>query len=695
MSNIQVDNGWKIEPERSEILTIIDDLCDPNTLPSIRRKRITTDEFGKICVDNKQIPYECLPYFFEKTYSIKTINPLTSTKADFCGIKYDIIIYDKIYSYMDHTSGAKQFLKDKQLHCQVGPADISADGKYKAYYAEGILHRVDGPAIVGPDDKTSAYALYGQKLSLYDFIQANKDASTSIGHRGEASYTITYWRDYAAVLGLDGTKVLLKKSNIRLNADTFLLELISRPLKNYEVMSYTHLSKQISPIYNFIRASGPWIYDTDAQKSRLLVKEPSVKTNLTFDKEYYNLSLETNEIGPDNELNIDLGFINNKEIFPHIFIKRDKLGKKHCADGPAVRTMSGKEYYYIYGVLLTKEEFETKRHDVDKNIYYWTNNFNELSNPSIACPAEIHPNGAKYHYLDGKLHNDIFPSIEMPGEDFVLNRYFIFGNEVSPDEFIHYRWVDKEISFIDEKNLLHREDGPAHIRFNENGEMIKKYFYHGKLLNSNEQMIEYCLNKKNINQDKGLDSVEVKLKLKNPIPKSAIKTYSVKTKGEPMNVKTIKAGQTGSDASDTRMQQVGSGAKLGLKKGALKITSEKAAQALSTVLPIPQSVPTERLVQLILLIGAGEIVDRLPDGLASKVGLNSDRRTEFSGVARYVSGEILGRDAVNIVHSFAPMLLDAVRQMSAEDIADLVEDQQTIEAANHEIEEEITFPIGR
>ena len=89
------------------------------------------------------------------------------------------------------------------------------------------------------------------------------------------------------------------------------------------------------------------------------------------------------------------------------------------------------------------------------------------------------------------------------------------------------------------------------------------------------------------------------------------------------------------------------------------------------------------LVQLMILLTSAELVERLPNSVGDKIGLSEDRRESFGGLSRFVSGEILGTKAVDIVTDLAPTLLDALRTMSATDIQSaaqtmVVEEQEEV-----------------
>jgi hypothetical protein len=683
---------WLTNKKYSIVLDEIRRMVEPGVLPSERREKISLVD-GQISICNLPVPHEMLPYFFENTYSIKTLSSSKySEKHPFSGTKYDLYIGNNLYSYVSHDDETIQFLKNGENHCTSGPAWISKDKTVKYHYLDGKLHNLNGAAERVGNKKT--YAINGEKLSLLDFVLSNPKSERKTEIRGSEFYSIAYLKQHAALTGLDNTKALLKKTDESPNIDNFLLELIGNPMPGFRVINYSNISSRLQPLYEFIKNSGPWDYDTNKFETRISLHHTG--TYLAFNKETKVLVFNSNEFESHRRMEFDLSFeggIPNQ--FPNIYVKYDALGRKHNAEGPAIRYNTGHEDYYIHGTHVSRQEFESKIHDQTQNMYYWVNDKNRYHSPSTACPAIIHSDGSRKYYFDGLLHSDTFPAISIPGYDNRISEYYIYGNKITREEFGNYSWGNKTITFTDSNNLFHREGGPAIINFNIDGDTVSRYFQHGKLhrdngpaiFDSKTQSGEFWENGiKSIDEE--LFEVEVKLKQKNPIARSDIKVVNLKG-DTTMSIKTIKAGQAGSEVTDTRTQQLISGGKLGLKKGALKVTSAKVASALAGVIPMPEMVPKEKLVQLILLLGTAEIIDRLPDGMSSKVGFDSSKRAEFSGLARFISGETLGRDSVEIISGLAPILMDAIQKFSAAEITDLTNNYspETVEHSQH-VEEE-------
>ena len=124
-----------------------------------------------------------------------------------------------------------------------------------------------------------------------------------------------------------------------------------------------------------------------------------------------------------------------------------------------------------------------------------------------------------------------------------------------------------------------------------------------------------------------------------------------------------------SDTQNTRGAQFLSGGKTGLKKGAIKVVSEKVAQKVVSALPIPAKKPVERMAQLGLLMGAAELLRQTPDKIGSKIGLTPERLAAAGREAYEMSGEIVGRDAVNLAQHFAPMIAETLKQLAQADVS--------------------------
>ena len=62
-----------------------------------------------------------------------------------------------------YANGRQAWYVDGQLHRVDGPAIIGADGS-QTWYVDGQRHRTDGPAIIGADGR-QAYWIYGKDIA--------------------------------------------------------------------------------------------------------------------------------------------------------------------------------------------------------------------------------------------------------------------------------------------------------------------------------------------------------------------------------------------------------------------------------------------------------------------------------------------------------------------------------------------------
>lgn len=287
--------------------------------------------------------------------------------------------------------------------------------------------------------------------------------------------------------------------------------------------------------------------------------------------------------------------------------------------------------------------------------------------------------------------------------DFGFDPDFQKGRQFFPGAIIHR----------DTLKRLHRLDGPAVNIEN----VLKSYYINGSMLSEEEhsnssklyssaetiskdyidlwKQESYLTNNNNKTENRELINLSEKsmptytnvnlkddrqTKFEEALKRVKVRKASAVTyEGERMEVKTLKHGEAKATTADSRFRQVASGTKLGLQKAALRIGSQKAAEKIVETASPTDNVVVQRIVQLALLLGTAELAERLPDGAASKVGLNEERRQGYGGLARYVAGETLGRDAVDIVSFVAPMLLENLQGISAEDITDLTQDAEEVE----------------
>lgn len=142
---------------------------------------------------------------------------------------------------------------------------------------------------------------------------------------------------------------------------------------------------------------------------------------------------------------------------------------------------------------------------------------------------------------------------------------------------------------------------------------------------------------------------------------------------------TQKRGVKMSNENDGRLSTIGGGVATGIKKGAVKVVSSKAAKYVSDHLPMNDKLPMESIAQLALLNLTAEVIERAPEGAAAKVGLTKERRQAAGEMIRTTSGEILGKNLMGLFGKLAPMLLDGLSMLSDTDITDTIGESEEVE----------------
>lgn len=143
----------------------------------------------------------------------------------------------------------------------------------------------------------------------------------------------------------------------------------------------------------------------------------------------------------------------------------------------------------------------------------------------------------------------------------------------------------------------------------------------------------------------------------------------------------------------TRKEQLFNGFKLGFKKGVVNNTSKLAAEKLVEMTPFADNKMVERFAQICLTLGTAELIERMPDGMANKLGITEESRKNNAHLLRYTAGDGIGRDLVDLVADLLPLFTDAIKMLSESEIADLTADLEQ-QVAGAEESEEIFQPVA-
>lgn len=381
---------------------------------------------------------------------------------------------------------------------------------------------------------------------------------------------------------------------------------------------------------------------------------------------------------------------------------------------------------------------------------YWLNQEDELNSPTPNFPAYISASGDLFYYEKGFLHNESGPAIQAV-EPLKGRRWFLWGMEVSEEEFNHYDPKSKSIVFRDSSGRYSRHVGPAVIEFDNNTGNAKRISYYRdgveiwpdgsesstvskiaaitkkrnpkvvKVTSKNPQIyteltpdevnslkaifrdhidhlkkfepeIKEAARKALINKGLSPDLLD-----KKPEPPPAPKAVAAEPapadekEKESSKMETRKNIRSAPDLEGTRKEQLVNGFKFGFKKGVVNNASKHLAEKLVALTPMRDSKVMERFIQICFLLGSAELIERMPDGMADKLRLSEDARLNSASMLRYVSGDNIGRDLVDVASDILPVFAEIVANMTSEELADLTKDleEQAEKDASEETEDEL------
>lgn len=390
----------------------------------------------------------------------------------------------------------------------------------------------------------------------------------------------------------------------------------------------------------------------------------------------------------------------------------------------------------IYGVNIPTDVFVTSKFDGSTNSFSWEDKNGKLDCPTPNLPAAISPEGKLFYFQNGFLHRESGPAVQSL-YDKREDEWSLWGVKVSKEEFDHYVPNKKAIIFRNEKGKIHRDDGPALSYFDiENGYLVQDYYSNGIMsysvhqsLNSQiksnkrtnivattpkikyselsdedvnalkaifrenidhlrkyEADIRKAANKAMIN--KGIITEEES----SPLPKKRVARAVKRTTSEENMTATLderKKIRSAPDREGTRTNQVVNGFKFGFKKGIVNNGSNAFAKKVATLTPLEGNEWFERFLQVVFLIGAAEMIERMPDGMAEKARMSEEFRLNAASLCRYISGENLGRDAVDIAVNVLPLFKEVLMNVTAEEFADLAQDLDAQQEADDVFDETV------
>lgn len=628
------------------------------------------------------------------------------------------------------------FNKNGRTHCDSGPAHTSEG--CQRWYKDGDLHNENGPALVREGHKP-IFALNGNVYDQAGYI-LNHPGPKKHSLWGEA--TMTHLPQYPDGVVLEnGQHTLLLKQCKERKPENFLLSVLSDGIPNLSIEEYHPPNQSLHRLYHELKNYTMFGMDDSGDEKTFIGVHGLDGINITF--EHAQGRLEIRRYSYDT---VDGLVANEKEIeVIKLFPERELLNQpknkinlvKHneiLEDGhkqkakKVIKTIRRRKSDKAYDEILKakwstggwtdedlKSKFKTKfSNELDRfidgsvpdildhsakvygisvpwdiyirchysgedNSYYWVDEDGEFDSPAENFPAIIFPNGKMLFFKNGFLHNSSGPAIQGVYER-QNDEWYLWGERVSQSEVakIHSETsadqsVNKKMGVSVANPSKYSELKPDEVEdlkkiFRENLPHLRKY--EADIRRAAKKALE----------NKGFKVEEIEEKRAPEI-----------TRKEPARIEVTKKVRTKIEESSTRSGQLVNGFKFGFKKGIVNNSSHLLAEKVASLTPFEKNEWFERFLQVCFLLGAAEAMEKMPEGMATKLRLDENQRLDAASMCRYISGENLGRDLVDIAENLLPLILEVVQNMTAEDLEDLSHDFEEEQSEDSSVEGENLF----
>lgn len=708
---------------------------------------ISIDEEGHISIDGQRVPYKQLPRFFS------LYGYLSDTG------EYVLSIDGAIYSYVDKNNVLvfrRKIGNLSNFHCSCGPAVVEKNLKREYYFLDGVLQ--------------------DQHLE-YKFKQ---DKIVDIENR-----KIVYSDKFSFVLCPKGEK---KRHKI----GTYIYGMMCKEIEGYDVVHVSSVDSKdnatIEKIEQLAYNMDQLYDDSWAYNQGLVYFNDSFSVDLKSNLTSFTITGKDNWTGKYEEYEIGLMNKTNKSIknTPPSFL--DSFDEKASREAKMKKIQKALDLIYdrfpslsynspqstIYGVSVPTNVLSKARYNPTNSNYYWINGNGNLESHE-GCPSLITPEGNVFFHKNGELHNEdgpAFVSLKKIND----SKFFIYDRALTDEEFVRYNKENKSVEFRDEYKYLHRDNGPAVIKFFDDGRVFEEFYRHGvntfnidikkgnyfspteQLMSSKEKVremrkINVTATKKSMKEEpmpppsqfyeitqKEIESLrnvlknnmqyirayrndileasnEIKLRRGLPLKKATLDkkeapapskykyTGGSEVKLSATDIKLVEESikealgvsyymddqmtdsnkalakeeateeievkkriRSAPDLTGSKISQVTNGFKFGFKKQVINNSSRFLANKVVALSPVKDNIMAERFAQLCFLLGGAEIVSRLPESVAEKVRFSEDARLNFASSCRYVSGEVIGRDIVELFAYVLPTVIEMFKDMTTEEI---------------------------
>jgi hypothetical protein len=306
---------------------------------------------------------------------------------------------------IEYANGAKDWYLNGKLHREDGPAVEQADG-LKEWWLNGQCHREDGPAVERADG-CKEWWLNGKRHRedgpACEHPDGSKEWYLNGGRHREDGPAVEWSDGYTAwwLNGIPYTEFNWKIAVAELNKER---EEANKPkLQETKVEYLGQVPKNYTGIIEWADGSREWYLNGERHRE----DGPAIEY-LNGSKQWYLNSKRHRIDGPAIEY-----YDGTKEWWLN--------GRRHREDGPAVEFADGSKAWWLNGTAYTEfdwkiavEKLKQKREEANKpklpvlEIQYAGEQI-----PNDYTGIVKYPNGYKEWYLNGKLHREDGPAIEL------------------------------------------------------------------------------------------------------------------------------------------------------------------------------------------------------------------------------------------------------------------------------------------
>lgn len=360
-------------------------------------------------------------------------------------------------------------------------------------------------------------------------------------------------------------------------------------------------------------------------------------------------------------------------------------GRFHRESGPAVVNIFDKasNSYWLHGVNISAEEFS--KYDHFSRRIEFRDNFGLLhreQKPAVIEFTEEGPvsyfytHGVKAFAIKNKKADSKMEAAQMSGT--ASNSRVAKVRKISMD--LADSATNVSVAPVKYLELTAEEAASVERLFKKNISYLEKYAPEIHKTAAQIQAKREAAQKKEAAEKAKYESKseenveEVKKHMTDAIKEMMVKELKNQLEDSTVAVETKKIIRSAPDLSGSKVSQLKNGFVFGFKKQVIHNSSHLLAEKVIDLTPMKGNQWSERALQICFLLGLAEIIERMPEGMAERLKLTEDARLNFSSICRYISGESMGRDLVDIATNVLPHITEILKGVTTEELSEMADE---------------------